>query len=433
MKQLYLLFILVFCISVPVFSVVPEDLDEPVEHERITVNDLIQRMDKVDPDIAAAKFKVIAAKKAAEKTKSAYFPKVELQSLLTAPGGLPGSYGDLGVSGVMVSPFHSGQSLGILGSYTLFDFGRRKNAVIAAEREEDTQREDAKITRINSIQRALQIYYDCIKYNSLVEIWKEKEQRINFLQREVSTFVSTGQRSVVDGYLVKSHLKQVETEVMVFQNESLKANETLGVLLDLPKEKISFVGLDDLKAPNINGEINIYSSPFMKRAESDLLTSKAEVDLAKSENMPQIKTNGTIGDYTSARLVPKQNWSFGVGITMPVFEGFRIQKGIEEARAKSSQKQKELEATRKNIQETNIKLDQALITAKEKLEHLETELKIAREGYQVAFVRYARFQGGLIDLRETITNLYRVKSELIQTKVELNLYQNVKFLVNGIL
>ncbi|HNI99783.1 MAG TPA: TolC family protein, partial [Leptospiraceae bacterium] len=129
--------------------------------------------------------------------------------------------------------------------------------------------------------------------------------------------------------------------------------------------------------------------------------------------------------------VPKQNWAIGIGFSMPLFEGFKIQKEIEEAEALSSQKLKELEAARKSTQETNMKIQEAIDTSKIRLKHLADELKIAEEGYRVASSRYSSFQGTLIDLRETIVNLYRVKAEVIDAKVQLNLYQYLLYLVNG--
>ncbi len=403
------------------------------EKKEITVEELIERLEQVDPDIAASRFKAIAAKKVTEKSNSAYYPKIELQSLIPVPGGMPGSYGEIGVRGVMISPFHTGNSIGFLGTYTLFDFGRTKNTVKAAEQDEITKKEEAKITRINSIQSAMHIYYDCIKYRALAEAWKEKQRRLKFLKQEIGRFVSTGQRSIVDNYIIKSHLEKIETELTIFEDRSIKAEEKLSLLLEINQKDIDYVSIEKLGKSKLAPEIDISQSPYVKKAESDLLVSKAKVDLAKAGNMPEIKSMGSIGDYDNARVVPKQNWAVGFGFSVPIFEGFKIQKEIEEAEAHEAEKQKELEATRKHIQETNIKLNEAIETSETKLKHLQEELKTAEDGYKIANSRYNNFQGNLIDLRETIINLYRVKAEIIEAKINLNLYQNVRSLVNGIL
>jgi signal transduction histidine kinase len=75
----------------------------------------------------------------------------------------------------------------------------------------------------------------------------------------------------------------------------------------------------------------------------------------------------------------------------------------------------------------------APVASEKKLKLLQEELKTAEEGFKIANSRYNSFQGNLIDLRETIINLYRVKAEIIEAKINLNLYQNVRSLVNGIL
>ncbi|HNM06678.1 MAG TPA: TolC family protein, partial [Leptospiraceae bacterium] len=148
--------LLIFILSSMMIS-----LQLSAEKKTLTVDEIIRRLDQTDPEIAASRFRVIAARKTAEKSNSAYYPKIELQGLVPVPGGLPGSYGEIGVRGVMISPFHTGNSIGFLGTYTLFDFGRTKNAVKAAEQDELTKKEEARIARINTIQNTLHIYYDC--------------------------------------------------------------------------------------------------------------------------------------------------------------------------------------------------------------------------------------------------------------------------------
>lgn len=401
------------------------------EKKIITVDEIIKRLDQTDPEIAASRFRVIAARKTAEKANSAYYPKIELQGLVPVPGGMPGSYGEIGVRGVMISPFHTGNSIGFLGTYTLFDFGRTKNAVKAAEQDELTKKEEARIARIHTIQNTLHIYYDCIKLQSLSEVWKEKRKRLKFIQQEVIRFVSTGQRSVVDSYMIKSHVERIETQLKIFEAQYVHSQDKLSLLLSIPADEMAYASADRMQEPPSSEGINFAENPFIKKAESDLLTSKAKLDAAKAGNLPEIKSMGSIGDYDSARVVPKQNWAVGIGFSMPLFEGFKIQKEIEEAEAFSSQKLKELEAARKNTQETNMKIQEAIDTSKIRLKHLVDELKIAEEGYRVASSRYSSFQGTLIDLRETIINLYRVKAEVIDAKVQLNLYRHLLYLVNG--
>ncbi|MCP5513424.1 MAG: TolC family protein [Leptospiraceae bacterium] len=403
------------------------------ETKVLSVDDVIQRIEEVDPAIAASRFKTLAAKASTEKSKSAYYPKVDLQSLIPVPGGMPGSYGEIGVRGVMVSPFHTGNSIGLLASYTLFDFGRTKNAVKSAEQDEISKKEEAKITRINTVQNTLHVYYDCIKYKSLADTWTEKLKRLKFLQGEVGKFVSTGQRSIVDTYLMKSHVEKIQTQLKVFEENLESSEQNLSLLLEIPREQLVLPELEKLHEAADQEEVDISNSPFVKKAESDLLVSKSKLDVAKAGAMPEIKSMGSVGDFDQGRTAPKQNWAVGFGINVPIFEGFKVKKDIEEAEALMSEKQKELEATRKHILETNIKLNKAIENSRIQITHLTEELKIAEEGYRAANGRYANFQGTLLDLRETIINLYRVKSEMIDAKVRLSLYQNVHNLVNGIL
>lgn len=421
MKPLYL-FICFILFTAKVYS----------EKKMITVQEVIDRIEQVDPEIAASKFKIIAAKRATEKNNSAYYPKIELQSLVPVPGGLPGSYGEIGVRGVMISPFHTGNSIGFLGTYTLFDFGRTKNTIKASEQDEITRKEESRITRIESIQSALHIYYDCLKFRSLIETWKDKLKRLKFVQQEVNRFVSTGQRSIVDSYMIKSHIEKIETELHIFEEHHKSAEEKLSLLLEIPLNDIDYVAIERLEQPKVeNNQIDLKNNPYVKKAESDLLTSKAKVDIAKAGNMPEVKSMGSFGDYDNARLVPKQNWAVGFGFSMPLFEGFKIQKDIEEAEAHTNQKLKELEAAKRKVQETNIKINEAIDTSETKIKHLVDELKISEDGYKAANSRYNSFQGNLTDLRETIVNLYRVKAEIIDTKVKLNLYLHIRYLVNG--
>lgn len=400
--------------------------DEPIGEK-----EMIEILGKVDPEIAAAKFRKTEAEGREKQAKSTYYPAVELQVLEPIPGSFPGSLGHSRVDGVMVSPYHTGFSAGFAATYSLFDFGRTGNRVKQAEQEKLTAELDARIARIEVIERGLNIFYTTLKFRELGRLWSEKDQELRGIEREIVRFVGTGQRSIVDRQLIRSHVERVEREKREFEARYQSGLGVLASLLEIQSPVAQLVPLNAIQAVPGETRIDEQQNPYVQKAESEKRAAEFGLARAKAEHMPELRAFGSAGYIEGSRVVPVQNWAAGFAASLPLFQGFRVQGEVNEAEARVQRIQKHVEATAKKIHETNIRLAQEIRTAQEELRLLEQELKSARLGLATARARYRNFQGNLTDLRETIVTYYHILGRQIETRLNLAYLVKVQALTNG--
>ncbi|HRP69055.1 MAG TPA: TolC family protein [Turneriella sp.] len=334
----------------------------PIEAQDIIISeaDLIQRMNEVDPNILAAKLRIQEAEGKVKSARAGYFPSLELQALESIPGSFAGSNGLGGVGGVMGSPYHTGFSAGVTATFTIFDFGRTLNA----SREADAAREGAdlqsKITRIERLERALNIFYNTIKFRELGILWVQKGKELSQVAREVGRYIATGQKSVVDRYLIRSRVEEVEREKIEFNNRYNSGLEIIGELLDMKSEKLSLVSLAQLYTSGDMPKIEAWRSPYVLFMQAKKRAAEYSLKRAQAGHMPEVRAYGSAGYMEGARLVPKENWGAGVAFALPLFEGFRVQGEVSAANSKVARVQKELDGAEKSMRATNIRLKKKL-------------------------------------------------------------------------
>ncbi len=404
---------------------------DPTFDRPVGEREMIDVLGKIDPEVAAAKLKMDEAAGRTKQAKSAYFPTLELQVLEPVPGTYPGSLGHSRVDGVMVSPYHSGFSAGFATTFTLFDFGRTSNKVRVAEQDKLTAELEARIARIEAIEKGLNVFYTTMKFRELGNLWGQKDKELKSLEREITRYVRTGQRSIVDRHLIHSHVERVEREKLDFDDRYGAGLKVIADLLEMRDHPAALVPIAAVQVDTTDTSENEALSPYVQKAKSEKQAAEYGLAKAKAENMPEFRAFGSAGYIEGSRVVPKQNWAVGFAASLPIFQGFRIQGEIDEAESRVERKQKELEAAAKRIHETNIRLEQEIKTAKEELRLLETELKSAEQGFITAKARYRNFQGNLTDLRETIVTYYHILGRQVETRLNLAYLLKVHALTNG--
>jgi outer membrane protein TolC len=132
-----------------------------------------------------------------------------------------------------------------------------------------------------------------------------------------------------------------------------------------------------------------------------------------------------------ARLVNKEDWSGGLGVSVPLFDGLGVQRRVGEARAELDARSKDLDEVRLRVAEDDARYDETISASRARLEHLERELALAREGFRVAKDRYFKYQGTLADMRDALRNLGRIENDMTQTRADLIEASSEKFIVDG--
>jgi outer membrane protein TolC len=396
-------------------------------HE-LTLAEVLDQAEQASPRLKAAHLQEKAAHEGVGVAKSAYAPSVAAEGIDS--WGFPGSSGALGVGGLMGSPYRSGAAAGLVATDTLFDFGRTYDGVKTAENIESLQREGIDVDKYTVDLDVLQAFYACSRYRSEHEVWDGLHAEIEIVAKEVVKYVATGQRSVVDKYLAQAQVEEARTNRNYFKSRMNSTVARLALLTGNSETELSCPSLSTaaVSVPLYpTGAVN----PYVLRSRTEVDLAKSRLTGAKADYLPKIVGVASVGTMERVRLVNQADYSGGLGIIVPLFDGLGTVHRVGQARAELDAKTQELGAVQLQMAETNARYDEIIDASKARIEHLEREQKLAEDGFSVAKSRYFKFEGTLVDLRDALRNLGRIETDMRDTQATLLEAEGSKALLNG--
>jgi outer membrane protein len=387
---------------------------DPVE---TPLQEILQAAIKNSKTVAAAHLQENVVEANIEIAKTGYLPRLDFQAVDST--GFAGSSGALGVSGLMGSPYRSGYAYGVVGTGTILDFGKTARAVESASKQTEAQKQETQITRLQAMHDALLIYFECSRARTLSEEWSEIANQAKIVGGEISKYVRTGQKSIVENLLVDSQNEEALRSVDDFRQRYQTTKQRLSILTGLSISHLECPSLNSKKLELFKTDLQASDRNILiKRAEKEVDFSKAKLSQAKSGYLPKIVGIASYGQLEDARLVNAQDYSLGVGFVFPLFDGLETKREVEKADIATQEKQMEVEAAKQTTEEAELKYDQALTSAETRMNHLENELNIGQRAMKLARTRYFNKEGSLVDLREALRNLSSIQAQLADAKAE---------------
>lgn len=395
----------------------------------ITLRDLLKRAADVSPQIQSSRMKDVASQHRIEIARAGYMPTVNVEAVEST--GFPGSVAHLGISGLLASPYRSGAAAGVSANIPIWDFGRTTNSVEAAKHDALSQQEDTNYTRYRIYQTSLELFYDCALDKDLKDTWTELAGGARLVRDFINGFVKTGQRSIVERYLIESQMEHAQTQVAIFSEREKVQIREIGLLTGMAPESFSCPSL-----PTEEQAVAVFhgtpqGNPIISQASEALLAAKSRVDQAKADFMPRLVATADAGIMQDQRLVDPNYYALGVAVILPVFEGFSTVNKVGEANALASSAERELEARKLEIADLNTRYDKIIESTRTGIRLLKEEYELAKKGFELAKSRYFSLQGGVVDVRDAFDNLTRTQTNLISTQAQYLQAMGAKAVLNG--
>jgi outer membrane protein TolC len=413
----HLFFLVVFCAVPPCVSA-----------RELTLAEALSAAEKADPALEAARQREASAQAGVGVADSARYPVVSADAVDS--WGFPGSSGALGLGGLVGSPYRSGAAAGLVARDTLYDFGRTAVISRTARQEREVRRQETELERRALDLDVLRAFEECSRFRSGREVWDRLHGETELVAREIARYVTTGQRSVVDRYLSDAQVEEARTNRNYFGSRMRSTLKRLALLTALPASDLTCPAMPPLDQAPVPSAAN-GPDPFVLRAQSEVELAKTRLAGAKDDYLPKLYGVASVGTMERARLVNKEDWSGGLGVTVPLFDGFGTESRVKRARADLEARARDLDAARVRVAETDDRYDEVIDSSKARLEHLARELSLAQEGFRVAKDRYFKYQGTLADMRDALRNLGRIENDMAQTQADLLEAVGEKALVDG--
>lgn len=378
-----------------------------------SLSEFVESVLQHSPEIKASHSALGEARESIRSIEGDYYPKISLQAVDSS--GFPGSTGGLETSGLMNSPYRSGWAYGLSAQQNILSFGRTENAIKIKESLAAAKVSEVEIVKLQVEIKAVSLFYQCSLNRTLKSAWAEIHREAQLIENETSKFVATGQRTVTEKLLAQSQSEEALTHESSFESRYLESQRRLSILSGT-NEMPSCSPLPQEAPKHALALKTAPSNPFVEQARALLHSADSEVQMARAEQHPLLNAVASFGQLESSRVVQPQNYSIGVSLIFPLFDGFKTKHEIDRSLAKKSTRELLVQAATEAEASRAAELDEEITGARVELEHLGREYKIAREALTIAKQRYFHFNGTLVDAREAFRNLERVRSNLELTR-----------------
>jgi outer membrane protein TolC len=168
-------------------------------------------------------------------------------------------------------------------------------------------------------------------------------------------------------------------------------------------------------------ETAMHARPDLRAADEQIRAAEQQVKSIKAERLPSLSAFGDYGGIGDQRLLGTYDW--GVQVSIPIFDGFRREGRIQEARAMAS----EIDVRRRDLrQQAAIEVRGALLdltSARQEADAVREALRLAQQEVSQA---QERFRAGVAGNADVITASLALNSARTQAVDALASYQGAK-------
>jgi outer membrane protein TolC len=404
MNKLYLILILLLLYDVA-----------NAQDDTLTIDKSIEIALKNNPQVKIAESNYESSAANLLGVRSAIYPQVSLQTNWTNNGG---------TSFVGPNAFareYQNYSTGFQGQMLIFDFGKTYSKISAASDLKSASEQDYIGAKENLILDTYNAYFTYLQAHRLKNVSEEVVRQADEHLQQANAFYKVGTKPQFDVLKAQSDLANAKVNLITADNNIQIARLQLENELNIKLEK-NFLIKDNLDYNKEVIELNdALASAKDKRPE--IISSKFRVEASKSgltsawtSNLPAINATG---GYNWRTLDLKQqfvdSWNLGLSISLPIFQGFALQSGIDlaDANLKNAQAQDEfinqtvsldVQQQYSNWQQAGAKIDAAKLFVNQALE----TLKIA-EG------RYKQEVGSTVDVTDARVAYFNAQIIYIQS------------------
>lgn len=400
----------------------------------LTLGQVLHLAEKYSPTLKASLSRETEAQEFSRAADSGFFPDLGLAAVDST--GFPGSSSGFGTAGLdsfpgmVASPYRQGPAASAYAKWDLLDLSVFHQSA-SAHYKYDASRLGTIFQAELVDQQALNAYLEAVRLRGDRDAWKKLADELSGILNTVKRFVRNGQYSEAQGLLIQDQLSDAAYRAQDFDLQYLASLRSLALLTGLETKVVSCPPPSSLPEEYNPSLESVGDSPLVLQAQFETKSAEETASQYSAENLPVLEVAGSAGFLDETRLVSSQDYSLFVGISLPLFEGFRIDAEEKAAHA-------EAEARREEVRSDQLELDELNVRYADEVERARSELKILddeREGAEKAVTeskeRYLRFLGPLSDFQQALKDRVNMEVEMAEAKTSLWSAATSRYLLNG--
>jgi outer membrane protein TolC len=388
----------------------------------MTLAEVFKRIERENLQVLLNRESIEQALSQVEVTRSGFFPSVGLEFSQSRQQSTFNNSGSLG-SGVGQTGVYNDMHARIKGEVKLIDF-RQMNDYRAAKIGQSIARSSYETLVQAILYEAAKAYYAHVRNIKRNDLMKSRLEADRLLVERLRIEFGEGTASRLDLLSAESALAMSEqaslSQQLVIERSEIYLKQLLNIGLN-DQLDIDIQALDTvcMEAPE---ERVLLQDIFLKRAdmreqETLISLSKAEIARAQSGHYPVVKLGGSRG-YQSERVLDgnqRSNWSVGVNVTMPVFEGFRVQSEVMNAQAQARARMFARDDLRQKVEKECMLAHEEIQNASKQLALSKSKLLQAEQ--QLSYTDY-QLSSGVVN-KQAFLNARLGNAEAIDTYLEI--------------
>ncbi len=399
------------------------------QNEELGLKQFLSLTEQNSPSLKAENYREEEVNQSARAEDSGFFPTLDASAVDSS--GFPGSASGLdGFSGLVASPYRKGAAADAFIKWDLLDLSQWSRSA-AAHDEVDAIREKTKLQTSLVDQKALEIYLGTVLLRGNRDAWQSLADELTEIQNTVRRFVRNGQYSEVQGLLIQDQLSEALLQVDDYDRQYQAGLARIALLTGLADKSFSCPSPTQFAGEELGSIQNLGASPLISLTKLEAKTARAVVSKYSMENLPKLEVAGSAGFMDETRLEPSQDYSVFVGVTLPIFEGFRIDAEEKGAEAEAQARDSDVAAAQLDLDDLNIGYSESIQQFQVELKTLLEEQGNADRAADLAKQRYLSFLGPLSDLQQALKDKVDVDVQLAEVKTRLWLAEGNQYLVNG--
>lgn len=394
---------------------VPPDLQERIR--QLSLVDVVDLALRNNPATRASWAQARAAASLFGSARGAYYPTVDGAGTLarvqspatsTRPAGKRTEYGP-----------------SIALNYLLLDFGGRSGSVETARQSLFAANLAHNATLQNTVLQAEVAYFTYMANSALLSAQRsavaDAQANLTAAQRRNTVGLAT----IADVLQARTALSQEQLNLETIQGNLQAARGSLASALGLPAnlpfelEPMPAEIPVGMIAQSVDSVINeaLRNRPDLAAARAQAAAASAQVRIARSAYLPSLTLGSDAArTYSSPPTFAGPSYRVGLGVAIPIFDGFSRQYDVAAARAQADAASAFADQTRQQVITQVFVSYYALQTAERRVATADDLLAAAQQSVQVAAGRYREGVGSIIDLLTAQTALANARAQQVQSR-----------------
>jgi outer membrane protein len=352
---------------------------DSLAEQSLTIQDCISLAIENHPTLAQLKTSIQKSNVGVSSAYSSYFPSMDLS---TGYRNVGSSFGER----------EGSYSTGIGLNYAIYEGGYRGAGVKAARARVGVAEEQYRLSEQELILEVKEAFFAILQKQEQIALVEDAVKRRKEDLVLINLKYESGRESLPAVKEAEANLLQAEYDRKRAEEELALARVTLNLLIGKPRESdLSLEYQDaDTQFPSLETLIEEAKAerPELRSEKANTVALQAQVTQAKSSYLPRVSLSSSYQLQGNEFLEQRDNWSVGVSLSLPIFDGFSTKAKIRDATLSlESQSQRILGLEQQIEQEA----EQAYSTwelAQRIIEVTETTLGAARDMYELTKLQY---------------------------------------------